>query len=114
MCNKVYGRKSIYRKKPPHEARKCQGAKPYEAPHAWPMAVWRKSVTNAHKKRKSHAPMAKWRQRGCDSEVVLVVLSLIMLVEQWCRSESEKIAEKQVLLVWPLRPKIIIPHVLNP
>ena len=23
--------------------------------------------------------MAKWRQRGCDSEVVLVVLSLIML-----------------------------------
>ena len=43
--------------------------------------------------------MAKWRQRGCDSEVVLVVLGFIMLGEVVVYMKGEKIAENKCSLV---------------
>ena len=51
-------------------------------------------------KDKRPCPHGQWRQRGCDSEV-LITLCLIMLGEHWCIYEKLLKIEKQVLLVPP-------------
>ena len=47
------------------------------------------------KRKKSYAYIAIWRQRGSDSEVLVVVLYLIILGDNSIGIESEKIAENK-------------------
>ena len=59
------------------------------------------------KKEKRLYPHSYWRQRGCDSEVVVpVVLCLMMLGGTMVWPESEKIAENEYFWCYTLRPQM--------